>query len=313
MFIQDLFRRRLAIAAIAAAAMLAPLAAAAQDLPSYAQPVSVSTDETIHGRIASVDGAFNISVNDDRGFVDRVALHQGTIINPTGLSLSPGMSVTIAGYADGPNFNANQIDTPYSYSGVLPTPVYYGAGYWCPGFAYGYGPSFSLVLVFGGGYHFAHHPYYGRPWNGHGYFGGYVGRPYAGVAYNGEHAGGPAYAQSRFAGEPHRAPSAFVGRSFAGEAYAGHSVPNRRRTTSPESRMLPTGAGHAASFPAAGFARSGEIRAAEPSGRGFMRPSAPAGGEFARPRSAGGGHQSSPRGGGFGRSASPGGHGGARH
>ncbi len=39
-------------------------------------------------------------------------LHQGTIINPTGLTLEPGMNVTIDGYADGSNFDAMEIDTP---------------------------------------------------------------------------------------------------------------------------------------------------------------------------------------------------------
>jgi hypothetical protein len=166
------FSRRLAAGAAAFAVLFAPLAALAQDVPSYARPAAMSSDETITGRIRSVDGAFDLSVDDDRGFIDTVQLHAGTIINPTGLTLAPGMSVTILGFNAGAAFDANEIDTPYTYDGPLPTPAYYGPGYWCPGFAYGYGPSFSLAFIFGGGpWRYEHRPFHGRPWNGHGYFG----------------------------------------------------------------------------------------------------------------------------------------------
>jgi hypothetical protein len=189
--------------ALAVLALGSPLASVAQDLPSYARPAAASADETVHGRIRSVDGAFRITVDDDRGFVDEVRLRPGTIINPTGLTLASGMSVTILGYNAGTDFDANEIDTPYTYDGPLPEPYYYGAGYWYPGFAYGYGPAFGLSLVFGSGYgawSFAHRPFWGRPWNGHGYFGSYVG---VGPL---EH------------GVSHL-PPAFVGRTFPGERY----------------------------------------------------------------------------------------------
>ena len=142
---------------------LTPLMTRAQALPSYA----VRSDEVIAGRIVSVNGAFTLSVRDDRGFVDRVELHQGTIINPIGLRLSAGMAVTIHGYNGGKVFNAIEIDTPYVYAGPRPVPVYYGAGYWYPGFAYGYGPSFALGFVAGGivgVVAFSAHPCYG--WSG---------------------------------------------------------------------------------------------------------------------------------------------------
>jgi hypothetical protein len=214
------FARRLsaAAAAVALAVTIAPAAAGAQDaVPSYARPAVVSTDETIHGRIRSVDGAFTLSVDDDRGFIDEVLLHQGTIINPTGLTLSPGMSVTILGYNAGDTFDANEIDTPYSYDGPLPTPMYYGPGYWCPGFAYGYGPSFSLAIVFDSGrpWYYEHRPYRGRPWDGRRYFGTEVARriePHV-----------------RLEQRPAHAPAAFEGRSFAGESRV---APERFGTTS---------------------------------------------------------------------------------
>jgi hypothetical protein len=195
--------------------LLLPCAAAAQDIPSYARPAgAIGTDETISGRIRSVDGAFRIAVDDDRGFVDTVELHAGTIINPTGLTLSTGMSVTILGVNAGSTFDANEIDTPYTYAGPLPTPVYYGPGYWYPGFGYGYGPSFNLAFVIGGGYRpwaCVARPFYGRPWNGYGYFGGYVG---VGPLAHG-HAGAP------------QVPSAFAGRAFADNSRSAYAAANQ--------------------------------------------------------------------------------------
>jgi hypothetical protein len=152
---------RLAVSALAIAGLVLPTIASAQDIPSYAQP---NRDETIHGRITSVNGTFNISVRDDRGFVDNVELHQGTIINPTGLTLASGMNVTVIGIANGGEFDANEIDTPYHYAGPAPEPIYLGPGWWYPGFPYGYGPAFGLTLVFGGGgFFFEHRPFIGRP------------------------------------------------------------------------------------------------------------------------------------------------------
>jgi hypothetical protein len=112
----------LSAAALASVALISPLTANAQDQPSYARP-SPGNDQSIRGRIQSIDGMYHLTVLDDRGTVDSVALHQGTIINPTGLSLATGMSVTITGYNGGSSFDANEIDTPYAYDG----PVYYGA------------------------------------------------------------------------------------------------------------------------------------------------------------------------------------------
>jgi hypothetical protein len=76
-----------------------------------------------------------LNVRDDRGFLDNVELHQGTIINPTGLALQPGMEVTIIGYNRGRSLAANEIDTPYQSYGVVPF------GYSSPGsIGIGFGP-----------------------------------------------------------------------------------------------------------------------------------------------------------------------------
>src|ERR1700680_3659613 len=126
----------LSAAALASVALISPLTANAQDQPSYARPAAGS-DNSIKGRIQSIDGAYHLTVLDARGSVDSVQLHQGTIINPTGLSLATGMSVTITGYGAGSSFNANEIDTPYTYDG--PT-VYYDP---YPAFGYGFGFGFG--------------------------------------------------------------------------------------------------------------------------------------------------------------------------
>jgi len=143
-------------AAFAALTLAAPLAARAQDVPSYAQPQYANADVQIRGRIASFDGAYNLTVRDEGGYVDNVQLHPGTIINPTGITLAPGMIVSILGYNTGPYLAANEVDTPYAfYAGQ---PYYYGHPW------YYYGPTISLGFFFGnpgwwhggyfhGGYH----------------------------------------------------------------------------------------------------------------------------------------------------------------
>jgi len=157
-------RRFLVAGALLGTLSVAARPAAAQNMPSYAQPPG--GDETIQGQIVSVDDAYRISVRDTRGFIDRVQLRQGTIINPLGLALAPGMDVTIVGFNAGAYFQANEIDTPYSYQGDLPPPVYYGPGWWYPGFAYGYGPAFSLDFVGGSARpSFVHRRFAAHPWS----------------------------------------------------------------------------------------------------------------------------------------------------
>jgi len=123
---------RLIAALVSIAAFSAPLTALAQQVPtaapapSYARPSNLNGEETIKGRVTSFDGKYALQIADERGFTDSVALHQGTIINPTGLHLESGMRVTIIGYNRGRSFAANQIDTPYQSYGFEPAyPVYY--------------------------------------------------------------------------------------------------------------------------------------------------------------------------------------------
>jgi hypothetical protein len=120
--------------------------------PSYAVPAPPPApgDEAIHGRVASFDGGYNLRVNDDRGYIDNVRLRQGTIINPTGLTLAPGMIVTIRGVNTGSTFTANQIDTPYqTYGAAYAYPVYPYAVYGYPYYGYPWGPRISVGFGFG--------------------------------------------------------------------------------------------------------------------------------------------------------------------
>jgi hypothetical protein len=198
--------RFLAAALAASVSILAaPLAALAQDdAPPYAgQPSYATQDDQIHGRIVSFDGAYALQVRDDRGFIDNVQLHQGTIINPTGLTLASGMVVAIHGYNAGGYFAANEVDTPYTLYGAVP---YYEGHPW-----YYWGPSISLGFFFGSG-GWWRGGYYGRP---------YYARPFAyGRAYPYGH---PYAGATRPYG--YRAPA--TGRATYGAPYRGSTAPSR--------------------------------------------------------------------------------------
>jgi hypothetical protein len=127
------------IAALTGLALMLPVAASAQT-PSYATQ-AVSTDQNIHGRVVNFDHAYSLSVRDERGYIDNVQLHPGTIINPTGLTLAPGMVVSVLGYNAGNFFAANEIDTPYTFYSGYP---YYAGHPWNY-----YGPTISLGFFFG--------------------------------------------------------------------------------------------------------------------------------------------------------------------
>jgi hypothetical protein len=142
MWVRSTYIMRTFIVALAAAlAIAAPLAASAQIAPSYSDAPGGGGDAQIHGRVLSFDGGYNVQVKDEKGYVDNVELHQGTIINPTGITLAPGMIVSIMGYNAGNFFAANEIDTPYTFYGGSP---YYAGHPWNY-----YGPSVSLGFFFG--------------------------------------------------------------------------------------------------------------------------------------------------------------------
>jgi hypothetical protein len=172
----------------------------------------------VHGRVTAFDGGYSLTVRDEKGYIDNVRLHPGTIINPTGLTLAPGMVVSVLGYNAGSYFSANEVDTPYQFVGAYP---YYAGHPWNY-----YGPSVSLGFFFGsggwwhggyfgGGYHYAGgvrvyssvhvndvYRSYGGAYHGRDYVapaehGGYYGHAHAADAHmehgggeHGEHGGG---------------------------------------------------------------------------------------------------------------------------
>jgi hypothetical protein len=283
------------IAALGAAnlALILPLAASAQDVPSYAQPDApppqyadagqqpsyATQDQQIHGRVISFDGGYALQVRDDQGYIDNVQLHQGTVINPTGLTLASGMVVSINGFNQGSFFSANEIDTPYTFYGAVP---YYGGYPW-----YHYGPDISFGFFFGNT-GWWHGGYYGGPayyrggirvytnvgiyygsgggvWGGHGYIaGGYRGPVtvyHGAVGYRGP-AGNPGYGG-------YRAPQGNPG--FHGNQGQGYRVPQggnpgyRGPQGNPGYHGAPQGGGY--SHPQAVHASSG----GHPSGGGDHR------------------------------------------
>jgi hypothetical protein len=140
-----IYRRTLqALPALALSAAILPSAAGAQAVPSYARH-----EESIAGTIASIPDKWTLQVHDRRGYMDTVRLHQGTIINPTGIRLEPGFRVTIMGHADGSAFAASEIDTPYHLSYPYYGYPYYG--YYPYGY-YPYGPVFVPHLWMGFGW-----------------------------------------------------------------------------------------------------------------------------------------------------------------
>ncbi len=133
---------------LAAASFALAAAPAVAQVPSYAQAPSYAQPEgQIRGRISSIPGKYTIEVRDNNGYIDNVSLHDGTIINPTGITLQPGFAVTIYGVANGSTFVANQIDTPYRYA------VGYYPGYWGYGYPYYGSLNLGFGFGFGGGFH----------------------------------------------------------------------------------------------------------------------------------------------------------------
>jgi hypothetical protein len=132
---------RCSVKAAAAAAILAigslatPLVSSAQTagpggVPSYA---STAKDQSVRGIVTSYDGKYVLQVRDRAGYLDNVRLHQGTIINPTGLPLRNGMRVNVYGYNAGQTFAANEIDVdapPFAYGPGAPVRIGVRFGFW---------------------------------------------------------------------------------------------------------------------------------------------------------------------------------------
>jgi hypothetical protein len=136
-------------AALLTAVCLVPATAGAQ-VPAYAHP-DPDAAQTISGSIDRLSGTYGMTLRDDRGYLDDVRLHHGTVIQPTGTTLRPGMHVTLHGRADGKVFDVDEVDvaeSDVSQPGYASPYVPYGGGY---DFGYVYG-SFGYPGYYGNGY-----------------------------------------------------------------------------------------------------------------------------------------------------------------
>jgi hypothetical protein len=192
------------LAAFAAFTTLSlPRSAAADTVPTYAS--HNRSGETVRGTIATLTGNGDLYLRDDRGFVDHVTLHQGTVIEPTGFELGSGDVVTISGQNAGSVLRADEIDAapsddasinasaPVDYDQGYAVDAYPDGGYYPYGYyGYPYGYDYGVGIYFGGGYgrggYGGYHNHGG--YNGHGYggHGGYVGGYNRGGSYG--HSGG---------------------------------------------------------------------------------------------------------------------------
>jgi hypothetical protein len=101
----------------AAAGLIGAILAAPQVAP--AQPFA---DEHIRGTVESFDGQEQLTLRDERGFLDDVAIGHDTRITPRGTRLVPGMRIAITGYNGGKWFDAVSIQVlQNSPSSTLPS------------------------------------------------------------------------------------------------------------------------------------------------------------------------------------------------
>jgi hypothetical protein len=161
MVLRDALTPKRVVAFAALLSIALPAAAGAQTPPSYGTVPSYGTPsqtpgyayhEKIQGTLIGFDGQYIVYMRDGRGYDDHITLHQGTIINPTGIRLVEGMQVTMYGQANGPTFDAYRVDvSPPRYYGYPPAygyPYYGGGGYpgYYGGVPWGWGLGWGVAL-----------------------------------------------------------------------------------------------------------------------------------------------------------------------
>jgi hypothetical protein len=95
-------------------------------LPCAAQSVSTLDSKTVRGVVSSIDGKYSMKVHDRYGVITKIRLRSGTIIRPNGLTLRPGMRVSVIGIERhaGASLDAREIDAPYHFVSMAVSPSY---------------------------------------------------------------------------------------------------------------------------------------------------------------------------------------------
>jgi hypothetical protein len=92
-------------AALAVSVLAVPVLAVAQPMPGPGGGSMMQQDPNhVRGRVDSFDGQYRVVVH---GL--RVRLHQGTVIHPTGATITPGQFVIVRGHWVGNHFDADEV------------------------------------------------------------------------------------------------------------------------------------------------------------------------------------------------------------
>jgi hypothetical protein len=87
------------------AALTAPMLASAQPMPAMGGgSMSMNDPNHVRGRVDSFDGQYRLVVHGMR-----VRLHQGTVIHPTGATITAGQFVIVRGHWTGHHFDADEV------------------------------------------------------------------------------------------------------------------------------------------------------------------------------------------------------------
>jgi hypothetical protein len=91
--------------ALAVSVLAVPVLAVAQPMPMQGGGAMLQQDPNhVRGRVDSFDGHYRLVVHGQR-----VRLHPGTVIHPTGATIAPGQFVIVRGHWTGHHFDADEV------------------------------------------------------------------------------------------------------------------------------------------------------------------------------------------------------------
>jgi hypothetical protein len=89
---------------ILSASLASPLAGLSQPMPGPQSGMAMQDPNHVRGRVDSFDGHYRLVVHGNR-----IRLHQGTVIHPTGATITPGQFVIVRGHWTGHHFDADEV------------------------------------------------------------------------------------------------------------------------------------------------------------------------------------------------------------